>query len=236
MATLLEVVYGIRNLAYGGMTNMESTISTRQIIYWINVERAKLIKEEFEKNKLMSPVWIQDLGCLKVRCLDKVECCEFECDSDEYIYKTIDKIPTPVGINWSALHSNTLITYVGLATHDSPFEFTAEPIAHWSRFKRYTKLKPRAFYRDGYIYITNIKNPSHLEVINVKGVFMNPEEADTISKCNDVCYEKEFEYPIPSHLLSPLQALVVDKWLRPAISTQTDYINNASDIKSSQPK
>jgi len=132
MATRNEIIYSIRNLAYGGITSSEATISTAQIAFWIDVERAKLMKEEFEKNKALSPIWIQDLGCVEVTCADKVECCDFGCGSDEYIYKTVLPIPRPVNINWSGIHNNTLITYVGLATHDMPFEFTAEPIA--SRF------------------------------------------------------------------------------------------------------
>lgn len=235
MATRNEIIYSIRNLAYGGITSSEATISTAQIAFWIDVERAKLMKEEFEKNKALSPIWIQDLGCVEVTCADKVECCDFGCGSDEYIYKTVLPIPRPVNINWSGIHNNTLITYVGLATHDHPFEFTAEPIAQWARFKRWTPKKPRAFLRGQHIYITNIRNPSHLEVINIKGVFENPDKVVEFVTCGENCITGENEYPIPTHLLSPLQQLVYDKWLRPAMGTNTDYENNSNPVKPVEP-
>jgi hypothetical protein len=234
MATLLEIVYSIRNMAYGGQSASDSTVSTSQISFWVNTERSKLLKEEFEKNKLMNPRWIQDLGCVPVQCLDKVQCCELNYRSDEFIYRTVNRIPDPTGINWSGLHSNVLLTYVGLATHDQPFEFTAEPIAHWSRYKRFTSNKPRSFYRDGYVYITNIKNPSHLEVINIKGVFEDPEKVAIYNVCNNPDCSEDVEYPIPSHLISPLQQLVYDKWLLPTMRTVTDYINDARENKVQQ--
>lgn len=231
MATVEEVIYSIKNLAYGGLSTQESTISDSQILYWCNVERSFLIKEEFEKNKLLSPGWKQSLGCVQVQCVDKVDCCDLIYGSDQFIYRTVEKVPIPVSINWSALHSNVLLTYVGLVTYDTPFEFTSESISNWSKYNRWTPNKPRSFYRDGYIYITNIKNPSHLEYIGVQGVFENPEQVLEYNKCRDQCTNEQSEYPLASHLGSLLQQLVLDKWLRPLLAGATDYVNNAQDPK-----
>ena len=45
MATLNEIAYNIKNLAYGGINKEEENISTRQIKFWIHYHRAEILKE-----------------------------------------------------------------------------------------------------------------------------------------------------------------------------------------------
>ena len=45
MATLNEIAYNIKNLAYNGDTNEEENIGIRQIKFWIHYHRAKILKE-----------------------------------------------------------------------------------------------------------------------------------------------------------------------------------------------
>ena len=45
MASLNEIAYNIKNLAYNGDTNEEENIGIRQIKFWIHYHRAKIIKE-----------------------------------------------------------------------------------------------------------------------------------------------------------------------------------------------
>ena len=49
MITLNEIAYNIKNLAYGGVTSLENTISLRQIKHWIHYHRAKLIADNIDK-------------------------------------------------------------------------------------------------------------------------------------------------------------------------------------------
>lgn len=49
MITLNEIAYNIKNLAYGGVTSTENTISLRQIKHWIHYHRAKLIADNIDK-------------------------------------------------------------------------------------------------------------------------------------------------------------------------------------------
>jgi len=51
MVTLNELVYNIKNLAYGGKTGVESTMSDSQIKFWIHYHRAKIINELVQKNQ-----------------------------------------------------------------------------------------------------------------------------------------------------------------------------------------
>jgi len=45
MATLNELAYNIKNIAYGGNTNTEQNVSTQQIKFWIHYYRAQIIGE-----------------------------------------------------------------------------------------------------------------------------------------------------------------------------------------------
>ena len=44
MATLNEIAYNIKNLAYGGSYSIEESMDIRQIKFWINYHRANIIK------------------------------------------------------------------------------------------------------------------------------------------------------------------------------------------------
>jgi len=49
MITLNEIAHNIKNLAYGGNTSVENSISLRQIKHWIHYHRAKLIADNIDK-------------------------------------------------------------------------------------------------------------------------------------------------------------------------------------------
>ncbi len=231
MATLEELIYNVKNVFKGGVTSVDDDLSDDQVAFWLATERGLLLKEDFEENKALNNVLIQDLGCISVECVDKVECCNLGFDSETTIYRTVPTVPKPIIINWSGIHNTVLFTYIGLATHDSPFEFTSEAIAHWSRYKKYTKQLPRSFYRHERIYITNIKNPSSLEIINIKGIFENPEDAKDFNKCTgEPCFTKQMSYPIASYSLSPLIERVLSKYLN-INRFNPDKLNNAKDEK-----
>ena len=230
MATLNELIYNIKNVMYHGVSNIDDTISDAQIEFWINTERAKILKDEFEANKLLNPLLIQDLGCVPVKCIDRIECCDLGYESEETIYKTDVKIPKPLFVGWTALSNPAMFTYVGLVTHNKPFEFTSEAISNWSIYKRYTHNTPRAFYRNEHIYITNITNPSHLEVINIKGVFEYPTEVKTFNKCSgDPCFTKDSDYPMTPHLIPILNELIIAKYGTLIMQTQNDTLNDKNN-------
>jgi hypothetical protein len=61
MATLNEIVYNIKNLAYGGNSPKEVNISTEQIKHWVHYHRAKLIADNIDKGILSNHVIWQEL-------------------------------------------------------------------------------------------------------------------------------------------------------------------------------
>ena len=61
MASLNEIAYNIKNLAYNGDTNEEENIGIRQIKFWIHYYRAQLIKEESMSGKGVNHAFFQEL-------------------------------------------------------------------------------------------------------------------------------------------------------------------------------
>ena len=59
MATLNEIAFNIKNLIYGGNTNVEQDVSTDQIKFWVHYYRAQILKENAANGKGL------DLECLQ---------------------------------------------------------------------------------------------------------------------------------------------------------------------------
>lgn len=215
MATINELIYKVKNLIHGGLGSDDSSISDELVLSFFNTERARLIKEEADKKRLTGAILIQDLGCVEIRCADKVECCNFpELESQEYIHKTVKQIPTPLYGTFEGLSNPAMITYIGLVTKDKPFEFTSSTITRWAKYKKWTSKIPRAYYLDKYIYITNLY-PSNIRFINIQGIFENPLAVSEFNDCSGkVCFSNDSDYPITPYLESPLIQMVMDKYMQ----------------------
>lgn len=64
MITLNEIAYNIKNIAYGGKSNKEVNISTKQIKHWIHYHRAKLIADNIDKGILSNHIIWQNFPLL----------------------------------------------------------------------------------------------------------------------------------------------------------------------------
>lgn len=227
-----ELIDDISNLAYAGLPTQNAVLSDMQVLHWINVERAFLIKKEAERNRVdIDPVLVQDLGCVEVQCVDAVECCNLCIPTDESILRTVNPVPIPISYDGSSFRDPYLFTYVGLVDYMTPFEFTSPAISRWSKFNKYTSHIVRAFYRKPYIYIINAKNIYDLEVIAIRGVFQNPYEAGQVDACGS-CKSLEDEYPIPPYLISPLKEIILKKYLPFIMNPRLDTSNDAKDLTS----
>ena len=66
MITLNEIAYNIKNLAYGGKTSTENSISISQIKHWIHYHRAKLIADNIDKGILNNEALYQSMSAPSV--------------------------------------------------------------------------------------------------------------------------------------------------------------------------
>jgi hypothetical protein len=62
MATLNDIAYNIKELMSGGDTNIENSISVRQIKHWIHYHRAKIIEEKILAGAPINRRWVQPIS------------------------------------------------------------------------------------------------------------------------------------------------------------------------------
>lgn len=227
--TLKQIIYDIRNTRYGGIANDDYTISDRQITYWINIERAKLIKEFVQKKRSIPETIIQDLGCVKVECVDPIECCNLGFSSTTTLYRT-KKLPEPIVLNSSYISTPLGIDTVRLIDKSKTIPLVTKHQAQYKQHDKWTKHLPFAYYENGYIYIVNLPR---LKYINITGAFEDPTEIEKYSTCEgEPCYNPDTSpYPIiPSHI-SILTKLILQERLGFILQPQVqpDTTNDTRD-------
>jgi len=83
MITLNEIAYNIKNLAYGGSTSTENSISLRQIKHWIHYHRAKLIADNIDKGITNNQALYQNISLTAKNSTSK-SVIEYYKDWDQY--------------------------------------------------------------------------------------------------------------------------------------------------------
>lgn len=224
MATYKQIIYNLKNLYRGGQTSDDETVSNRQLAFIFNYYRAKLIREDLSKGRTIDRSIIQDLGCVPVECVDAAECCDLV-DSGSTIIRTVEPIPEFV-----ELYDKDLLTFVGLVDKSKSFQITSEAQVRWGKYNKYTGKSTKAFMRDNgnYLYIANA--PKGIELINIQGVFENPEEASKFNHCDGTpCFSQDEEYPVSAHMLPIINEMIMSKELKGLITTPTDETNNTTE-------
>jgi hypothetical protein len=204
--TLNEIVYNILNVYRGGNISDNEKITKKQIAAMVNYYRSLLIKRELDKRTDIDKNLVSDLGCVPVIEVDSAECCEIE--SKCTVYRTKMKIPAAVG---SSVKQN-LFTFVGLVDKVTPFQFSTKPQVYWGKHNRYTANVRKAYYHNGYLYVSN---PEEIEYINIQGIFEDPLKLDEFNKCKGSgCFGWDEEYPVSPWMISTITEMILSKELR----------------------
>src|SRR5882757_2347163 len=124
--TLNQIIYNVRNIIKDNRSD-DIKISDRQLEFILNYYRARIIKQEVDKNRPLSPNVIQDLGSVAVSKFDKSE----SITTGNPILRTTNLIPKVLDL------SNTqLLTYVGSLDKTSSFDIVSKVR---SRYNKYNK-------------------------------------------------------------------------------------------------
>jgi hypothetical protein len=224
MATYNEIEYSLKNLYRGGITSDDEDVSGRQLMFHFRNYRAKLVREDLGKGRTLDRQLIQDLGCVEVECVDAAECCEIA-DSGATVLRTKEPIPKLL-----ELYNKNLLTFVGTVDKVTPYQVTTPTQARWSKFNKYTGKSTRAYLQSNSNYLYIINAPNGIELINIQGVFENPEEIKNYNNCDGTtCFSKDSEYPISSHMIPVITELIMSKELKVLASTPTDVSNNTKE-------
>jgi len=214
-----EIIYNIKNVISGGVQSDDLSISDNQIAFMVDYYRAKLFKQREDRGAFKKEQYVQNLGNISFKLIDKNE----QCNIHDCILRSEFKIPRPI-----------LLTFVGL-TNGVPFQRTDHNAIVWQVSDKFTSKQPKWYFQNGYIYLVNPPT-KHIEILNIQGVFESPSLVDKFNKnkCEDeVCSNSlsgyDFEYPLPMHYNDSIVKMVLDVELKILVSLPSDITNESID-------
>lgn len=225
MITENKLVTDLSLIMRNGRVSDDEPISRRQLIYWVNNVRAKLLREDFMKGRSPSDNVIQAISCVDVETVDASLCCGITTDCN--VLRTVTTIPRPIDGG-----TMDMITKVGpVAVGERPFSLVPMsriPYIGHSPFAGINN-EVRAVFDGGYIYIFIPDTDRIIKKINVEGVFEDPTEAGAFTSCTgDPCYTSDSIYPITANMIETMKQMILTTNFKIANSIGTDNKGDAN--------
>jgi len=203
--SLRSIIYDLMNIIRAAKISDNELISERLIESWIHSYRAKLIKQDIDKDKYINPDYVQELSLLE---LIKEE------QEIRNVYRTTTTIPKSLDFNYKSG-----LLFVG-DVEDNAIMLVPQQRVVWQQFRRFTRSAPLAYLKNRYIYI---HNPRGLQYIKVRGIFEVPTEAD-------VNMTLDSKYPIPINMLDTLKQMILKQELNIISNSFSDSTNDDTNI------
>lgn len=222
MSKFNEIVYNIKNLAEGGISNRSSNFSNRQIGFWVQYYRARFISEYTRKIGYVHQQLIQDMGIVTLTEVDKAQ----GAVKEGCIIK-MATIPKLVD-----LPGNKALTYVGKLSKQDPFILAYNNTIGYAKHKKFTSQENRAYIIGQDLYVETPKQ-SNLTYINIQGVFEDPFAVPThdVSGNSTALDPETDEYPMPARLTAMVTEAIlkVEMGIHLQTDASNDKTNNAQD-------
>jgi len=223
--TLDEIAYNLLNLVRGGRSSNNEHISLDQIKFNVKYWRAMLIRRDYQRNGNMTRHLEQDLKCLKLVKVDASKCCGLPVDCA--VYRTELELPRTVRFKFQ-----DGITHVSDVTGLGTIPMVMPHEVQWLPYDSYTANKRKAYMIEDYLYIYNADG---MGLVNVRGVFEDPEELASFDCDGSDCYDEKKDFPIPMDMIEAITKGIMSGELQmlaqPLNDTTLDTLqdNNASN-------
>ena len=225
MNTLNDIVYSILTSVKPHLTDDED-LTFEKIAYDVRNKRSVFIRNEYNKNRSVDSIFVQDLGCVPVTKVDAAECCDF--DSGCKIVRTTEKIPTPI-----ATHRKPLIQRVGPVNKlQRSYNIVTYKEAINSGNGAYNHKEIYTYFHNGYIYlVSKNENVYMLKYINIQGVFENPEDVSRYNLCDSdtPCYDDNSAYPLPNWMEEYIKTALKEEYIKVDIVMPKDLANDSKN-------
>jgi hypothetical protein len=226
MATLNQIVYDIKNIAYSGLIPDDAKISDRQIAFWVNTTRAKFLKQRATKGTIDSSY----KQVIPNVIMEKIKTGPLSTDTE---LRSTQKIPVPIFENGvELLTSVTSSGYkMDLYSDDQPISFsrtTREASKHIRKGSIYSGNEPRWYYYDGYLYLME---KHYVNKVILEGIFEDPTEASMfLTTGGTLAFDWDSKYPIPEVLISDIVNTIIKEKIVPLRQLgPADNENNGRD-------
>lgn len=228
-----DIAYTIIKLAQGGgIPSDDSRLNPRQVYAWVAYYRAKLmydLKEKLKKDNQIDQ-YVQDLGCIKLVCVDKADCCDGAIKIYDF-YKKLEK-PLPKLLPLPGMKA---LYFVGLIDKVTSIPVGNAFKAKYQKYDTFAK-RQRFCWTIGQQVYFDLPPTDDLEYVNIRAIFENPEDANAYT-CGGIdplnpCVDGDAEYPIPGYLIQPMMEAIMKNELNLTIKTSgmQDTRNDGQEI------
>jgi hypothetical protein len=203
-----------------------SLIDNRQIDDLIAEKREKYIRREYNRNRNIDQSVIQDLGCIEIELVDRIQCGCYEIDSDCQILRSKLPIPRPIEL----YATNTITRVASLDILDLPVQYVSYDEAIYKGNGRFNRKSLVAFLKGDYMYfIPKSVNHTLIEKMNVQGIFSNPKDVSKFRNCDgQPCWHPDSPYPLTRWMWDIMQPEIIQDLL-PIFQILPDSQNNGKD-------
>lgn len=220
-------MFNALNLIRGGRQANTEFISERQVGFWVDNTRAKLIRQDLNKGRTLNPDLVQSLGCVDVEIVDGSECGCVETGCK--VVRTALQIPATIETSYK-----NLITRIGpVQGNQRPWSIIQYAAIPFTGNNPFTANTIKAAIHNRYVYVIG-PNVELMTKINIQGVFENPEEVANFITCDgDACYTNDSPYPIANWMIEDMTKMILDTDFRVAATAPTDKSADGShDVQS----
>lgn len=230
MATLIQDIYNIKNIAAHGKTSTTDTLREAQVRHWIQYYRPIAI-EQLHKIVDRTPAMLwQKTGCLELTSVDMAECpCE-----DIMWGCSIFKVDIPKMIDLQGRPALSITRVDGLHHIDlvNPSMMISAGHAKW------TGVHDRGYVdrsnEEGMMSLYIGSSNEDLAYIKVRLIADDPTLVKTMigspGSCTERCYDVDNDdYPMTGQVRGMVYSMIFQKELMLSMQTVEDIINNNNE-------
>jgi len=206
---IADIVERIQSLYSRGVASDESRLSDRHVYNKALSVRMQLISQQLKKKQRLSDWNYTVLPCVELIKVPSHECSclgDLGCD----VYRTKFKIPRVLTDS-----NRHYIEYVMSVDNGMKLEETTRQGVLYSKGNKYTGVKPKYLFENGYLYFPSKKNPG---IVKIKLLAEDSLEAhhypsicEECQECLDCIATPQHNFDIDGDLIEPLVDICVQE-------------------------
>jgi len=224
-----EVIERIQSLYSKGVSSDESRLSDRHVYNKVLSVRMQLLAQQLKKKQRISDWNYSVLPCVELIKVPNHECSclgDLGCD----IYRTKHQIPRVMTDS-----NRHYIDFVMSVESGMRIEETSRQGVLYLKGNKYTGVKPKYLFENGYLYFPIKKSPG---VVKIKLLAEDPLVAmhfpslcDDCQNCTDCVAAYDHEFAIDGDLIEPLIDICVQEIIGIFGQRKEDTANDSRDIQ-----
>lgn len=222
------LIQRVQSLYSKGVPSDDTRLSVRHVYNKLLTLRNKLLAQKIKKNQKINAWNYQTLRCVELVKVSEIDC-PCVCVKGCITLRTKYKLPKP--LSDLGRHIIQYVTGINPANNETLiFNETTVQNKNYRIYDKYTGSKRDFFIYDDYLYITNDKE---LEIINITGIFSDPNEVDNfVTLCSEetvTCVsvlDKEFR--LDEDLIEDMLTISSEELIKYFASMPEDKQNNAN--------